>query len=550
MARAYPSIDSVESAEVRHRDEWHTLLELAQSLPDEYSIYHGIHWARIHESVALYGEIDFIIANRYGRLVAIEHKAAELESDDGRLFAVYRRKGQTQRKDVQAQITRNLSALRSEFDRRFPGRHMDVDHILYIPRTRLAGVRPMGLAEGRVVDALETRSLAQVLIEMFDERMQPSGERLADPLEVHEFLSQKAKIAPEVGLIGEHASALTSRLSGGLAEWVGRLTMFPFRLRVQGTAGSGKTQLALETLRRAHLRGEQALYVCFNRALADAMRALVPDPSVVLTVHELGRRLLEAQGAPVDLAQADAFTRMEQALENHLDFIRGQCDVLIVDEGQDMEERWARALLQIPNENAQMLWLEDPLQTLYEREAVQLTGWPTMVSPVNYRSPARIVDALNAWGLSDHFIECGSGRAGEPIGVYPYEPGAEWEATQAAVADLLAEGYSADRIAVLSIKGASSSTLLTAAPATIAGCSVRMARGYDAQRFRTYTEGDLLLDTIFRFKGQCADAVVLTEVDREVMDKTFQRRLFVGLTRARLQLHLVAAEKSCDLLGL
>jgi hypothetical protein len=118
------------------------------------------------------------------------------------------------------------------------------------------------------------------------------------------------------------------------------------------------------------------------------------------------------------------------------------------------------------------------------------------------------------------------------------------------VADLLDEGYSADRIAVLSIKGASSSTLLTAAPATIAGCSVRMARGYDAQRFRTYTEGDLLLDTIFRFKGQCADAVVLTEVDREVMDKTFQRRLFVGLTRARLQLHLVAAEKSCDLLGL
>jgi hypothetical protein len=66
--------------------------------------------------------------------------------------------------------------------------------------------------------------------------------------------------------------AFTSRLSGGLAEWVGRLTMFPFRLRVQGTAAlSGKTQLALETLQRAHLRRGTALYVCFNRALADAM---------------------------------------------------------------------------------------------------------------------------------------------------------------------------------------------------------------------------------------------------------------------------------------
>ena len=523
---------------------------LAQDLSDEYSIYHGVHWARIHESVALYGEIDFIIANRYGRLIAIEHKAAEIESDDGRVFAVYRRKGYTERKDVQAQITRNLNALRSEFGRRFPGRHMDVDHILYLPRTRLSGKRPIGLAEGRVVDALDTRSLAQVLIAMFDERMQPSGEHLADPVEVHAFLAQKASIAPEVGLIGEHASALTSRLSGGLAEWVGRLTMFPFRLRVQGTAGSGKTQLALETLRRAHTRGEQALYVCFNRALADAMRSLVPDPSVVLTVHELGRRLLEAQGESIDLTQPDSFIRMEQALENHDEFIRGQCDVLVIDEGQDMEERWANALMKIPRENARMLWLEDPLQTLYDREPVQLLGWPTMISPVNYRSPSRIVDAINAWELSDTVIECGSGRNGEPIGVYPYRAGAAMDATEAAVADLIEQGFRADRIAVLSIKGATSSALLTAAPSSLANCSVRMARGYDAQRFRTYTDGNLLLDTIFRFKGQCADAVVLTEIDRDVMDDSFKRRLFVGLTRARLQLQFVATESACNALGL
>ena len=37
---------------------------------------------------------------------------------------VYRRKGYTERKDVQAQITRNLNALRTEFGRRFPGHYM------------------------------------------------------------------------------------------------------------------------------------------------------------------------------------------------------------------------------------------------------------------------------------------------------------------------------------------------------------------------------------------------------------------------------------------
>ncbi|NDE55055.1 MAG: nuclease, partial [Actinobacteria bacterium] len=69
-------------------------------------------------------------------------------------------------------------------------------------------------------------------------------------------------------------------------------------------------------------------------------------------------------------------------------------------------------------------------------------------------------------------------------------------------------------------------------------------------RFRTYTDGKLLLDTIFRFKGQCADAVVLTEIDRDVMDDSFKRRLFVGLTRARLQLQFVATESACNALGL
>lgn len=41
---------------------------------------------------------------------------------------VYRRKGYTERKNVQARITHNLAALRSEFGRRFPGHYMVARH--------------------------------------------------------------------------------------------------------------------------------------------------------------------------------------------------------------------------------------------------------------------------------------------------------------------------------------------------------------------------------------------------------------------------------------
>ncbi|NDF50418.1 MAG: hypothetical protein EB116_10100 [Betaproteobacteria bacterium] len=52
----------------------------------------------------------------------------------------------------------------------------------------------------------------------------------------------------------------------------------------------------------------------------------------------------------------------------------------------------------------------------------------------------------------------------------------------------------------------------------------------------------------YRFKGQAADAVVITEVDFESLDARSKRLLFVGLSRARLQTKLVVSERACDLL--
>lgn len=54
------------------------------------------------------------------------------------------------------------------------------------------------------------------------------------------------------------------------------------------------------------------------------------------------------------------------------------------------------------------------------------------------------------------------------------------------------------------------------------------------------TDGALPLDTLFRFKGQAADCVVITEIDFDDWTDDVRRRLFVGLTRARLNVALVA----------
>lgn len=59
-----------------------------------------------------------------------------------------------------------------------------------------------------------------------------------------------------------------------------------------------------------------------------------------------------------------------------------------------------------------------------------------------------------------------------------------------------------------------------------------------------YSDGEVLLETVYRFKGQAAPCVILTEVDFKAFDEIAKRKLFVGATRARMHLTLIVSEKA------
>jgi superfamily I DNA and RNA helicase len=52
------------------------------------------------------------------------------------------------------------------------------------------------------------------------------------------------------------------------------------------------------------------------------------------------------------------------------------------------------------------------------------------------------------------------------------------------------------------------------------------------------------MESVYRFKGQSAPAVILAEIDFEALDDKALRKLFVGATRAMMKLVLVIAEPS------
>ena len=119
MARLIPSdFDPATSADGTHGAEARTLVRLRDGLSDRFTVYHGVHWARADHAGSVYGEIDFIIANPFGRLLAIEQKDAQIIATGTDLFARYaapRTPGRTDAqpgdKSITSQVNRNLNEI-------------------------------------------------------------------------------------------------------------------------------------------------------------------------------------------------------------------------------------------------------------------------------------------------------------------------------------------------------------------------------------------------------------------------------------------------------
>jgi hypothetical protein len=121
------------------------------------------------------------------------------------------------------------------------------------------------------------------------------------------------------------------------------------------------------------------------------------------------------------------------------------------------------------------------------------------------------------------------------------------EETKRAITQGIAQGYKRDMIAVITFRGREKSDL-SAYDKLGPFPFIRFTGNYDLLGNPIYTDGDILIESVYRFKGQAAPCVILTEVDFEVLDEITVKKLFVGATRATMKLILVMSERSASFL--
>lgn len=517
--------------------EIETLTLLAEALPDDYTVYHAVHWTNLERGYSVFGEIDFIVMNRAGNLLVIEQKSGFLDETPEGLVKRYPGRS----KSVVAQLARNVDALHSKLNARPNAPFARFDYLFYCPDYQVKQPHTAGLTPERIVDARRRDELPAIIRSVL-----PAGEPGPEAAKVHRFLCDVIQLETDVSALIGRARNMVGRISGGLAHWARQLEFSPFHLRVTGTAGSGKTQLALAEFRATLDTGGRPLYLCFNRPLADHFRAIAPEGGLVATFHAFCQQRLRAAGQAPDFSRPGAFDKLiEDAAQLPVDD-GYRFDTVIVDEGQDFSEAWRDLAFRHAMPGARLIWLEDPMQNLYAREPVPLPGWVGLHSFANFRCPRPVVRMLQSVLPLDVPIEAASPLDAGEVEILTYSDDASLlQGVKEGIRLCYSAGFRKEDVAVVTYSGRNNSRLLTYD--RIGPHAMRRFTGrYDLLGAPVFSEGDVLIESVYRFKGQAAPAIVFAEVDFETLDDQAVRKLFVGATRAMMKLVLVISEQAAE----
>jgi hypothetical protein len=542
MATIHPPISTIHPTTAGTYRERDILKLLEQGLPSKFDVFHSVEWSAMHDGDQGFGEFDAVVVAPTGHLVLLEVKAGQVVARAQGLVKFYSDSGANP-KDVEHQARRQHSAMMDRLSK--SGLHeVHVSHLLVLA-DQVIDKGTVTYPRERIVDATQLDLLCSLVKNAIPKNTLPEAIRVR----VMDFLANRLKLHPDTATHIGQVQRANIHLAEGLATWVPRISHSGGVFNIEATAGSGKSQLALTLLREAagaHLR---AAYVCYNRPLADHITSVAPHSVEVGTFHEhcvtVSRRLGIEPDFNAPLVWQDTVNRFLANAQAQ----PARLDLLIIDESQDFDPAWLEALASRLKDDGRLYVMGDTDQQVYGRDAFDLADAVQISSRDNFRSPRKVVQAINQLKLASEPVHARSVLLGQSPGFHTYAHGksAGVAALEKCLKTLMGDGVAPAHIAVLTFAGRDHSEVL--ARATLAGLPVKRFTGrYDKASNPLWTSGDLLVETLYRFKGQSAPVVVLCEVDFEQLTAKELHKLFVGFTRAEFRLECVLSERSATLL--
>lgn len=308
-------------------------------------------------------------------------------------------------------------------------------------------------------------------------------------------------------------------------------------VEVAGPAGSGKTVLAMWHLQSVLEAGRRAIYICYNKRLAESLRGKNPgnEEHIQSIDSYFGKVCPGVTSSPGDLTEFyrsilpnDVFDKVSAWPDTK------KFDAVIIDEAQDLSEQQLLALQVFKKDSGTWAVFSDRRQDVYRQSVGAGPAADVLFKlSLNCRNTAAINRATNSCVGSDVRSMPG---VPEGVAVTVEKVGRNQMANRAFE---IAKGWkeaSPNSVAVLSPRSRSESSMASVA----SGHGITLTEALD----EIDSPRKAYFSTIKSFKGIEADGVVLIDaVSPEQGMKFFSMEdLYVGCTRGRTRLAILVSD--------
>jgi superfamily I DNA/RNA helicase len=523
-------------------DRWEqeVLKSFKHQCPDDWVVMPSVRWTLDKNGYVRDGESDFVVLVPNSGLVVVEVKGSrEFKVDNEGIW--HRFEGDMWiplKESPPTQATRNMhdlvGTLQSRFSwSSFPGRFA---YLVVYPQgearelpamfdeSTLATRRHMNQLATRVRNALDRRAPESIGGQFTASVL----EDIADHLANRRFFVHKVDTGQDANDDATRIEQLTRQQFAALRG----LFQMP-RVAVVGPAGSGKTILALWRLQALVQEGARALYVCYNKALAAALR--LRSPELAHSIKHVDGLFMEiCRNMPVKGDTTTFFREMLPGAVIDRAPAVDKYDVIIVDEGQDFSEEQLIALMDLLAEKDGFWALfADWRQDIFRVGQGKPIGCEVVFHlHYNCRNTVNINEATNRY-LS-HNIES---MPGMPNGLAPTVEVCRNTTAMTQRAWELARQWSGDgSVVILSPFTRQNSGML----GSQAGYGLRL--GDEISDFGA--AGTVYFSTIKSFKGIEAASVIVIDLDIPGVQKALDLEdLYVACTRATARLALLTSRR-------
>ena len=517
------------------------VFEAFRKLDDDWLCYYSVPWQSLRKGRQGDGEADFVLVHPSQGIFVVEVKGGStIELKDGEWFT-WSQGTQKLIKNPFEQAKDSKYALRDHLLARIPSLPKDVTygHFVVFPSHEQEGDLGPDGPRILILDKKDLNDPVRGVGRIAHHWNSSSRHTRLEPTHLREI---KQVLAPDVRMkriLRYQVDDINQRLNQLTDEQARSMRMFrkQRRVMVMGAAGTGKTLLAMARARELAAEGFRTLLVCFNRPLGERLREEMSDEKLILAgsfqaiCKDFAERASMLPPGPIntewwDVDLPETFSEAAFALNR-------QFDAIIIDEAQDFHPEWWDYLelaFQDPG-NGLLAVFGDTNQDIYRGQWRAPFDADPIVLEVNCRNTVEIAERTNALLLLDQLT------LGTP-GVAPTFKVADTTNQFSKVLDaslrkfLMDEGLEADQVVVLTTRRSDVEELVGT-----------RANGID---LGDGTKGTVLIETVHRFKGLEADAVILLLHDQD--SDELRRLAYVGMSRARALLHVIGSKATREIL--